>query len=180
VASLFVYMNGYEVGEYIQRRSGIQEFVYSPDWLARNEAAIPLSLSLPLTDKVHKGDVVYNYFDNLLPDNKDVRNRIQAKFAAKTSQPFDLLSDVGRDCVGAIQLLNGRNDVNVKRIEGTPLSEYEIARELLNYKNRPLGMSHDQDFRISLAGAQEKTALLWYDEQWQRPLGVTPTTHIFT
>lgn len=37
----------------------------------------------------------------------------------------------------------------------------------------------DDDFRISIAGAQEKTALLWHEGKWCRPLGATPTTHIF-
>jgi serine/threonine-protein kinase HipA len=32
--------------------------------------------------------------------------------------------------------------------------------------------------RISLAGAQEKTALLFHEGQWMRPHGSTPTTHI--
>lgn len=176
--SLFVYMNGYEVGEYIQRRSGAQEFVYSDSW-AERKAAIPLSLSLPITDKSHKGDKVYNYFDNLLPDSMDIRNRIQARLGAKTSQPFDLLSSIGKDCVGAIQLMTERADVDVKIIEGTPLTEKEIAEELGNYKTLPLGMSRDQDFRISIAGAQEKTALLWHNGVWQRPRSTTPTTHIF-
>lgn len=176
--SLFVYMNGYEVGEYIQRRSGAQEFVYSDSW-AERRGAIPLSLSLPITDKSHKGDKVYNYFDNLLPDSMDIRNRIQARLGAKTSQPFDLLSSIGKDCVGAIQLMTERADVDVKIIEGTPLNEREIAEELKNYKTLPLGMSRDQDFRISIAGAQEKTALLWHNGVWQRPKSTTPTTHIF-
>lgn len=35
------------------------------------------------------------------------------------------------------------------------------------------------DFRISLAGAQEKSAFLYYEKKWCRPLGPTPTTHIF-
>lgn len=178
MASLYVYMNGYEVGEYIQRRSGAQEFVYGDSWFQRS-GAVPLSLSLPLTDKTHKGDIVYNYFDNLLPDSMDIRNRIQARFGAKTNQPFDLLSYIGRDCVGAIQLISERTEVNVKKIEGTPLNESEIANELRNYKTLPLGMSKDQDFRISIAGAQEKTALLMHNGKWQRPTGVTPTTHIF-
>jgi serine/threonine-protein kinase HipA len=43
----------------------------------------------------------------------------------------------------------------------------------------PLGMGEDSEFRISIAGAQEKTALLRLDGEWRRPLGVTPTTHIF-
>ena len=37
----------------------------------------------------------------------------------------------------------------------------------------------DDDFRISLAGAQEKDAFLWWDGKWMKPRGATPTTHIF-
>ncbi len=177
MASLFVYMNGYEVGEYIQRRSGAQEFIYADAWLER-KGAIPLSLSLPLTDKTHKGDIVYNFFDNLLPDSMEIRNRIQAKFGSITNRPFDLLSYIGKDCVGAIQLLKEQSKLNVKKIEGVAVSEQEIANELRNYKALPLGMSGDHDFRISIAGAQEKTALLKQNGKWLRPTGATPTTHI--
>ncbi len=179
MASLFIYMNGYEVGEYIQRRSGAQEFIYGDSWLALGESAIPLSLSLPLTDKGHKGEQVYNYFDNLLPDSMDIRNRIQARFGVKTNRAFDLLAQIGRDCVGAIQLVSKRAAIDVKKISGTTLSEKEIAEELRNYKTLPLGMSRDQEFRLSIAGVQEKTALLRHNGQWLRPTGATPTTHIF-
>lgn len=179
MAALFVYMNGLEVGEYIQHRGGAQEFIYSDAWLAKKENAIPLSLSLPLTDKKHKGDVVYNYFENLLPDSKAIRKRIQARLGAETDQPFDLLSHIGRDCVGAVQLLTEQAAVNVKQIEGEALSDSDIAEELSNYQTLPLGMSREKDFRISLAGAQEKTALLRHENQWLRPIGPTPTTHIF-
>ena len=178
MASLFIYMNGYEVGEYIQHRSGAQKFIYCDDWL-KNKSAVPLSLSLPLTDKIHKGDNVYNYFDNLLPDSLEIRKRIQSRFNAKTNRPFDLLAEIGMDCVGAIQLMSERAKVKVKKIEGEALTESDIAKNLKNYKTLPLGMSRDQEFRISIAGAQEKTALLWHNEQWQRPIGTTPTTHIF-
>jgi len=37
---------------------------------------------------------------------------------------------------------------------------------------------YDEDLRISIAGAQEKTALLRIGNAWHRPLGATPTTHI--
>ena len=176
-SSLLIYMNGYEVGEYIRRSGGVHELVYHDSWLGLR-GALPLSLSLPITDKSHKGDVVYNYFDNLLPDSMDIRNRIQAKFGAKTNQPFDLLSCIGNDCVGAIQLTSGRTGLDVKKIEGIPLNESEIAEELRNYKALPLGMSKDREFRISIAGVQEKTALLMQEGQWRRPVGTTPTTHI--
>lgn len=40
------------------------------------------------------------------------------------------------------------------------------------------GAHDDDDFRISLAGAQEKTALLRHGDRWLKPHGATPTTHI--
>lgn len=178
MASLFVLMNGHEVGVYIQHRSGAQEFVYNESWRMA-EYAIPISLSMPLTEEKYKGEVVYNFFDNLLPDNKEIRQRIQKRFGIKTDQPFDLLASIGQDCVGAIQLLSEASAANVKTIECALMNEHEIAESLRNYQTLPLGMSKDDDFRISLAGAQEKTAFLWHDEKWQRPVGSTPTTHIF-
>lgn len=176
--SLYVYMNGNFVGEYIQHRSGAQEFIYDDNWISLNNA-IPLSISLPLTDKIHRGQIVYNYFDNLLPDSHNIRNRIQTTYGINTNKPFDILSHIGRDCVGAIQLLSAKSDFSVKKIEGEVLNEKEISDELRNYKSSPLGMTKFTDFRISIAGAQEKTAFLWHNNSWLRPTGATPTTHIF-
>lgn len=116
MTSLFIYMNGYEVGEYVRRRSGAYELIYNDSWLGFRQA-VPLSLSLPITDKTHKGDVVYNYFDNLLPDSMDIRNRIQSRFGVKTNQPFDLLSCIGKDCVGAIQLISERTVPDIKKLK---------------------------------------------------------------
>lgn len=39
-------------------------------------------------------------------------------------------------------------------------------------------ITSEDDFRISVAGAREKTALLRMGEQWCIPQGATPTTHI--
>ncbi len=43
----------------------------------------------------------------------------------------------------------------------------------------PSSLDDDDNFRISIAGAQEKTALTWHDGRWCKPHGATPTTHIF-
>ncbi len=64
-----------------------------------------------------------------------------------------------------------------------PLRIYQNNR-LMGYllkslRQAPLGLSRDDDFRISVAGAQEKTALLQVDGQWFKPHGTTPTTHLF-
>ena len=58
------------------------------------------------------------------------------------------------------------------------LSDADIGGLLAGLANAPLGLEPERDFRISLAGAQEKTALLRKDGVWLRPHGTTPTTHI--
>ena len=41
------------------------------------------------------------FFDNLLPDNRQIRERIQRRFHTPSIGAFDLLQEIGRDCVGA-------------------------------------------------------------------------------
>ena len=43
----------------------------------------------------------------------------------------------------------------------------------------PRADADEEDFRLSIAGAQEKTALLLHEGRWCAPHGATPTTHIF-
>jgi serine/threonine-protein kinase HipA len=105
---------------------------------------------------------------------------MQARFSAPTRHPFDLLWSVGRDCIGAIQLYPQDCEVpNVRKVTAEPVDTTAIEFLLGNYQDAPLGMARENDFRISLAGAQEKTALLWHQEHWQLPTGSTPTSHIF-
>ena len=96
-------------------------------------------------------------------------------------EAFDLLQEIGRDCVGAVQLLKeDEAPTDVQRIEGSPMTEEDVERHLIQLtRSGPLGRGEDaDDLRISLAGAQEKTALLWHNGGWMRPHGSTPTTHI--
>ncbi len=174
-------MNGLRVGSLTMSAAGGLTFRYVADWL-ETPGARPVSLSMPLQHQAYRGEVVYNFFDNLLPDNQQIRDRIQTRFRVATSHPFDLLAAIGMDCVGAIQI--APEDVplqDIRRIEGEPLSAPQIATLLNSYRTAPLGMAQEtgEAFRISIAGAQEKTALLWQEGGWHRPLGATPTTHIF-
>jgi serine/threonine-protein kinase HipA len=45
----------------------------------------------------YRGDVVRNYFDNLLPDNAKIRARIQQRFSTASQSAFDLLAEIGHD-----------------------------------------------------------------------------------
>lgn len=179
---LSVWVNGQRVGRWRVTASGDDEFRYEPSWMESSQGR-PLSLSLPFAEKaLHRGEVVRNYFDNLLPDSESIRQRLAARFQTRSAGTFDLLRAIGRDCVGAIQLLgDDESPEGLRRIEGTPLDEAAIE-QLLRHSvdgRSEEGLGHlGDELRISLAGAQEKTALLWHGNQWLKPHGATPTTHI--
>lgn len=179
--TLSVWTNGQRVGTWTFTRRGEHSLQYDSEWI-RSPAGRPLSLSLPFTgDAALKGERVRNFFDNLLPDSETIRLRIATRFKTEGAEAFDLLQAIGRDCVGAVQLLGeDESPTDVQSIMGTPLSDSEIETLLVQTtRSGPMGNLEDQDdLRISLAGAQEKTALLWHQGQWMRPHGSTPTTHI--
>ncbi len=175
---LIVSLNGIVVGTLTKDVHGGLHFYYDKKWLAL-PGSRPISLSLPLSNIPYSGEKVYNFFDNLLPDNQRIRDKVQTRFQASSNHAFDLLSAIGNDCVGAIQLSKDAPK-DIKQVNSKALSESDIGTLLSSYKDAPLGMvDSDDEFRISIAGAQEKTALLKQGNSWHRPQGVTPTTHIF-
>jgi serine/threonine-protein kinase HipA len=158
------------------------EFSYDARWVQSNEAR-PLSLSLPinLDGQPLKGEKVDSFFDNLLPDTDGVRQRIRSRYGTRSTSAFDLLEAIGRDCVGAVQLLpEGKTPEGVTTIQVTRLTERAVERLLLGTVSEPVrAAGEDETFRVSIAGAQEKTALTWHEGRWCEPHGATPTTHIF-
>ena len=178
---LWVWMNGERVGTWQRTRTGGNRFVYEESWLVSDRVR-PLSLSLPITpDRTVAGPVVANFFDNLLPDDERIRRRVSARFKVGSTDVFALLQAIGRDCVGAVQLLPPEQPpTGFDRVEYETMDDQAVARHLRGVAAEP-GLRADQDLddlRISIAGAQEKTALLRVDGQWCRPLGATPTPHI--
>lgn len=180
--SLQVRMNGELVGYWNLSAQNRHEFRYAESWLIAAEAR-PVSLSMPLRPAAapYRGDLVEAFFDNLLPDSAEIRRRVQARYRTASTSPFDLLAEIGRECVGALQLLpEDAIPEEIRAIRGEPLTDTGIANMLRGVITAPaLGLHDDDDIRLSIAGAQEKTALLWHHDAWHRPRGATPTTHIF-
>ncbi|MDP3842578.1 MAG: type II toxin-antitoxin system HipA family toxin [Oxalobacteraceae bacterium] len=179
---LSVWMNGQLVGTWSKSRHGVSIFEYESSW-ATSEYAYPLSISLPIpiAGGEIRGEVVQNYFDNLLPDAQHIRDRLQKKFKTEDTDTYSLLEAIGRDCVGAVQLLPpGEEPEGFDRIDSRPLSELDISQILIDASGgaTPGQAPDDHPFRISLAGAQEKTALLRIGDAWHLPQGATPTSHI--
>ncbi|WP_237707200.1 MULTISPECIES: type II toxin-antitoxin system HipA family toxin [unclassified Acidovorax] len=180
--SLGLWMNGHFVGTW-SLESGGDVLQYDSEWVA-SPLRRPLSLSLPFTpgNRPHKGDVVRFYFENLLPDSKDIRERVARRYQVGSTDAYTLLREIGRDCVGALQIVpTGGTPPTDLRVQAEPLSDAQVA-QVIRSTVQPAAYGDREvrdDFRISIAGAQEKTALTFWQGRWCRPLGATPTTHIF-
>jgi len=94
---------------------------------------------------------------------------------------FDLLAAIGLDCVGALRFVpEGLDPGNPVKQESILVGDEEIASRIASLGTTPLGMQGGkEDFRLSIAGEQEKTAFLRINNQWHLPIGQTPTSHIF-
>lgn len=187
ITALDIWMNGQRVGQWERVPGGIDRLSYHPDWIAAPEGR-PLSLSLPFArghgaDQLVplRSDAVAAYFENLIPDNDRILQRLRDRYHASSTSAFDLLTTIGRDCAGAVQFVPaGETPGDARRIDATPLDEAGVARILRDTTSTGGLVQGDQDaFRLSVAGAQEKTALLWHDGQWCIPHDATPSTHIF-
>lgn len=177
---LLVALNGRRVGVLERASSGATSFAYDPEWLADERRAIPVSLSLPLREERYSGAVVSAFFDNLLPDNDEIRRLVAERVGADGTDAFSLLDRIGRDCAGALQFVPDGDEVAPpSKPVCRSLSEEDVARTIRDLATAPLGVRTDgeREFRISIAGAQEKTALLWH-RGWCLPQGTTPTSHI--
>lgn len=175
---LKVYINGRLVGRLRRERSGAIDFQYDQSWLDW-EHAFPVSLSLSLREDRYVGDPVIAVFDNLLPDSEDIRRRLAARNEADGTDSYSLLAAIGRDCVGALQFLpDGEDPGKAGDVKAEPVRDADIAASLSNLESAPLSMGEDREFRISIAGVQDKTALLHWMGEWHIPHGTTATTHI--
>lgn len=187
-APLRVLLNNRIVGHLTKAPGGAISFVYDQAWLDW-EYALPVSLSLPLREEPYRGAPVAAVFENLLPDSDALRRRVAERVGAAGADTYSLLAAIGADCVGALQFVAADNDHHdhddhchggddPNMIVGTPVDDHAIEAMLRGLAQAPLGLGRDDPFRISVAGAQEKTALLWHEGRWLKPHGKTPTTHI--
>ncbi len=160
-------------------------FVYEEEW--RNTPFnYPLSLSMPLAAAEHPHKAVESFLWGLLPDNDSVLKRWGERFHVSPRHPFQLLSHVGEECAGAVQLVQPERAAQWR--EGletgsvTWMDEGEIAQRIhLLLKDHSVARTSADVGQFSLAGAQPKTGFLYDPEQnrWGVPSGQIPTTHIF-
>ena len=124
-----------------------------------------------------------NYFDNLLPDSSDIRRRLRRRFQTRSDEAFDLLTAIGRDCAGAVQLLPPDDEPKGwDRIDAEPLDRGAGRGDLLasvHVRTRRSGQGDEDELSASRSPARRRRPpFCTSGRKWHRPHGATPTTHI--
>ena len=173
---LIVYVNGDPVGTLDQDDSGLLGFRYGPHWLNRPDAA-PLSRSLPLQREAFQGKHARAFFAGLLPE-EGPRRQIASVFGISEHNDFAMLERIGGECAGAVSLLpEGESPPAAGELQMRELNEKELQEIIAELPRRPL-MAGQEGVRLSLAGSQDKLAVVMHGPRIALPLGNTPSTHI--
>ncbi len=80
-------------------------FCYHPAYL-QSEGAEPVSLTLPLSDHVYHSDVLFPFFDGLIPEGW-LLEVAQKTWKLDRRDRMGLLLATCRDCIGAVSIIAG-------------------------------------------------------------------------
>ena len=171
------------VGALARSEHGALAFAYTSAHLARADA-VPLSLSLLLTDEPYDDVITRAFFDNLLQERDGALADVMAREGLTRDDIAGLLLHLGKDCAGALSVLPvGAPPVKVPgdlATDYTVLSEERlvaIATALRDRRRLPADTSDPSP----LAGVQSKIALTRLPDgrlAEPRPGTGAPTTHI--
>ena len=172
--TLHLWLRGQALGEVEQLRTGRLRLRYGTEILdTYGTGARPLSLSLPLTDKRIQGDRLERFLDNLLPEGS-VRGALEREHRLPPGDTFGLLSHLGRECAGAVQLTTDATPPGPGHL--VALSDDEVTRVVAQLPT--LDPPPGQIVSASLGGVQSKVLLTRTDAGWAWPADGAMSTHI--
>ncbi len=151
------------------------ELIYDAVWLS--DAMPPLSQSLPLDGSFGVAEATA-FFGGLLPEGAP-RELLARRLGLSTSNDFGLLAAVAGDTAGAITLTPGDEPSTTSSGEVAWLDDHALAALVAELPERPMHADDDGEYRLSLAGAQDKLPVV-VDDGGRIGLtkGQTPSTHI--
>jgi len=173
---LLLFISGALAGHVLQDANGALSFAYETAY-----SGPPVSLSMPISPITYPQRIIRPYLQGLLPDDPNVRADIANRYSCLGENPFDLLSHIGLDCPGAVQLVP---EGDASLVESRPGNLVELSgpdlenrlRLLREHASSPWDANHEG--RWSLGGAQSKMALRYQGGHWYDCEGSEPTTHI--
>jgi serine/threonine-protein kinase HipA len=171
---LTVWCFGRQAGTLAETPTGMG-FAYAPDWMAGDMP--PLSQSLPL-DGSFTDAAAAAFFGGLLPEGEP-RRQLARLVGVSEGNDYSMLATIAGDTAGAITLLSegeGPRPV-VDDIEW--LDDESLVSLLAELPSRPMHVDEDGEYRLSLAGAQDKLPVVVGDGgRIGLTKGRTPSTHI--
>ena len=161
------------VGDITGSSSNDGIFTYLSEYL-QSPSARPISISLPLRRESFSESQTRNFFDGLLPEGF-VRRTIAKDIQKDEKDYLNILSDLGQECLGAIQIGKNIESVMPEYIRMSPAEVKELANEGVTKSVNLIKKSH-----LSLTGASGKVGLYYNssDHSWYLPKGTAPSTHI--
>ncbi len=176
MSSLRVWWQRDWVGTISLSRGERMEFRYTPEWLG-NQAAFPISLSLPLRAEVF-GEQAHSFFANLLPE-ADVRVRLCQRLKVTPGNDFELLRLIGGECAGALTVADEPPADQFSQDDYRPIELEQLRLWSLATTPDAFSSTVGRDgVRLSLAGAQDKLPVRLTGKQVSLPLGQAPSTHL--
>jgi len=160
-----------------------QGVVFSYDDSYRtNKSNSALSISMPLSKKEYSQKECLPFFSGLLPEG-DVKRRVSDFLHVSESSTLKLLQELGGECAGMISILPENKNCSVQKSYAFNNENYELLDDetlygfIKNINVRPL-LKAKKELRLSLAGAQEKLPLVYFDKKFYLPKSDAPSTHI--
>jgi serine/threonine-protein kinase HipA len=151
-------------------------FTYDAAWLAAGMP--PLSQSLPL-DGTYEQAAAAAFFGGLLPEGVP-REQLARRLGLSAGNDFGMLAAVGGDTAGAISLQPEGEVPPASSDDVDWLDEREVVQLIDELPSRPMHADDDGEYRLSLAGAQDKLPVVVAPDSGRIGLtkGQTPSTHI--
>jgi serine/threonine-protein kinase HipA len=174
--SLDVYFKNRKAGILGQDNNGTLTFVYDTDYL-QSGGATAISFSMPLREEQYSDQVVRPFFSGLLPD-EGARQRLAGALGLSSGNAFGLLEVIGGECAGALSLYRTEEVPDADEDEGVEeLTSERLAELIGKLRGRPL-LGGEEGVRLSLAGAQDKLAVIVQGDAIGLAKGGRPTSHI--
>lgn len=169
-AQLDVYLNDALAGRLDCNDSGRMTFTYRAA-----EPDLSLSMAMPPRGEPYPDAGCRPFFAGLLPEGGALETAATAR-RIPVFETFKLLAAFGGDCAGAVRLLSPGTSPTINQ-------DYEardgeaLAQLIAEIASNP-NFARDRRVRLSVAGAQSKTAVRLQGAQVYVPLNGSPSTHI--
>jgi serine/threonine-protein kinase HipA len=172
--TLDVWCFGELAGSLIDAPDGLM-FEYASSWT--DAAQPPLSQSLPVSGGFGS-QAVHAFFGGLLPEGEP-RALLARQLGVSVANDFGLLAELGGDTAGAVSVTRPGGPPPHPDGDVTWLDDAALADEIDELPQRPMHADEEGEYRLSLAGAQDKLpVVVAADGRVGLTKGGTPSTHI--